>query len=292
MPRNGSGNYTLPQSAFVPNTPISSAAVNSDFSDIAAQITNSLAADGQTTMTGQIKAQTGSAAAPGYSFAADLNSGFFSAGADTIGVAVGGVQVATFTSAGVSNGIPIGTILDYAGPTDAGPPTGWLACYGQSLAAASYPGLFAVIGYNYGGSGPNFSLPDCRGCVTAGRDNMGGVAAGRLTTTYFGADPTVKGVIGGSESNTLDTTTLPAHTHGFSATTSTDGAHTHTYIGNGTLTLNSGGGFAAIDTTRTTSSNGAHTHTVSGTSASSGTGSPHANVQPTIIFNKIIYTGV
>src|SRR5260221_6444951 len=39
MPFNGSGVYSLPQTAFVTNTTISSSAVNSDFSDISAALT-------------------------------------------------------------------------------------------------------------------------------------------------------------------------------------------------------------------------------------------------------------
>src|SRR6266446_6509737 len=39
MPFNGSGVYSLPQTPFVTNTTISSSAVNSDFSDIAAALT-------------------------------------------------------------------------------------------------------------------------------------------------------------------------------------------------------------------------------------------------------------
>jgi len=52
MPRNGSGTFSLPQAPFVTGTTISSTAVNSDFSDIAAALTQSISKDGQTTYTG------------------------------------------------------------------------------------------------------------------------------------------------------------------------------------------------------------------------------------------------
>jgi hypothetical protein len=55
MPRNGSGSYSLPQPPFVPGTVISSSAVNSDFSDIATALTQSVSADGQTAITGILK---------------------------------------------------------------------------------------------------------------------------------------------------------------------------------------------------------------------------------------------
>ena len=38
-------------------------------------------------------------------------------------------------------------------------PDGWLSCAGTSLDTVTYSALFAVIGYTYGGSGANFTLP-------------------------------------------------------------------------------------------------------------------------------------
>jgi hypothetical protein len=55
MARNGSGTYSLPEDAFVFDTVISHTDVNSNFSDIATEITNSVDKDGQTTLTGILK---------------------------------------------------------------------------------------------------------------------------------------------------------------------------------------------------------------------------------------------
>lgn len=52
-----------------------------------------------------------------------------------------------------------GTVKKHAGPNT---PVGWLRANGQSVATASYPDLFAEIGYTYGGSGANFQVPDFR----------------------------------------------------------------------------------------------------------------------------------
>ena len=52
MARNGSGTYSLPQPPFTAGTTIASSAVNSDFSDIAAALTQSISKDGQTVYTG------------------------------------------------------------------------------------------------------------------------------------------------------------------------------------------------------------------------------------------------
>ena len=52
MARNGSGTYSLPQDPFVFDTVIEETKVNSNFSDIATEITNSIDKDGQTPITG------------------------------------------------------------------------------------------------------------------------------------------------------------------------------------------------------------------------------------------------
>jgi hypothetical protein len=56
MSRNGSGTYSLPAgNPVVTNTTISSTWANTTLSDIATALTNSLAADGQTTATGNLQ---------------------------------------------------------------------------------------------------------------------------------------------------------------------------------------------------------------------------------------------
>lgn len=236
--------YTLPQAAFTPNTTISSSAVNSDLSDIAAQMTNSLAADGQTTMTGAVKAQSGSAASPSYTFGADTNTGFYSAGADVIGVAVGGVAVGQITSNGIANTggipvtVPVGAVMDFAG---ASAPTGWLLCFGQSVATATYPGLFAAIAYTYGGSGPNFTIPDCRGYATFGKDNMGGSTAGRITVAGGNFDGTVLGGTGGQQNTVIAQAYLPNITLSVTIPAG-QGSHNHATSAGGSLLQSLGSG--------------------------------------------------
>lgn len=58
--------------------------------------------------------------------------------------------------------IPIGAIIPVTTETLSFF-TGFLYCDGSSLATADYPELHAAIGYNYGGSGANFNIPDMRG---------------------------------------------------------------------------------------------------------------------------------
>jgi hypothetical protein len=69
-------------------------------------------------------------------------------------------------------------------------------------------------------------LPDLRGVVLAGNNNMGGVASANLTTTYFGStNPNSIGAIGGNQSSTLTAANMPGHNH---AVFLNDPGHNHT----------------------------------------------------------------
>lgn len=96
MPRNSSGVYTLPASAFVAGTTIKSADVNSDFSDIASTLTLSLATTGVSSMTGPLKSASGTVGAPGLTWASALTTGFYLSAADEMSWTAAGVLAATF----------------------------------------------------------------------------------------------------------------------------------------------------------------------------------------------------
>ncbi len=81
MARNGSGTYSVPNT-FTPNTVMSATAVNANFTDAGNELTNSLARDGQSSMTGQLKVIDGTTGAPGIAFGSDTNTGFRRASAD------------------------------------------------------------------------------------------------------------------------------------------------------------------------------------------------------------------
>jgi hypothetical protein len=134
------------------------------------------------------------------------------------------------------------------------------------------------------------SLPDFRGRALAGLDDMGNSAAGRLTSSYFGATATTLGASGGAESLTLTLAQLP--------TITSSGANTITVYANGNSANNVpystfswtgdsyGGGpnqptahaFGSIFPTNTFSASNNISVTSSGTS-----GSAHRTVQPTIL---------
>src|SRR5262249_10145195 len=66
------------------------------------------------------------------------------------------------------------------------------------------------------------NLPDLRGYLLAGKDDMGGAAASRITAGASGIDGSVLGAAGGAQTVTLITAQMPAHGHGV-----TDPTHNH-----------------------------------------------------------------
>jgi hypothetical protein len=133
--------------------------------------------------------------------------------------------------------VPTGTMLDHL---DTVAPTGFVMASGRTIGNASSSGteranadtsaLFTLLWNAYSnsicpvssGRGANaaadfaanktITLPDLRGRVAAGKDDMGGSAAARMTSGN-GLDGTVLGNSGGEQVHTLLTAEMPSHTH-------------------------------------------------------------------------------
>ena len=185
--------------------------------------------------------------------------------------------------------LPAGVILDYAGGVIS---SDFFLCDGAEYDELIETTLFAAIGsvYNTGGETAGFfRVPDVRGRVTAGKDNMGGVAANRLTVGSKSLiDGSTLGASGGVQEHKLIEAELANHNH--TGTTSSDGSHTHTI--SPSVISDSGavteGPDNPADGTNVgvTDSAGTHSHTLT---VDATTGDEfHTNTPPTIVFNKII----
>lgn len=64
----------------------------------------------------------------------------------------------TFFVSTTAGQVPVGSIMPYVSSNAA--PFGWLLCNGGSVSTTTYPDLFNVIGYTYGGTGSNFNVPN------------------------------------------------------------------------------------------------------------------------------------
>ncbi len=204
------------------------------------------------------------------------------------------------------NGMPLGAVVDFAGVTA---PNTWMLCFGQAIDVSAYPefvaacyvgnALNATAGFGYkttsqtdpsanrSTSGQFIVLPDLRGRVVAGKDDMGGSDAGRLS--FFGAVAKAIGGVFGSASHVLTIGEMPSHNHG--GATWEGGSHQHSggsvFTGNegaGTGLRQSVGNAGPVGLNFTTNFSGNHAHGIN----SQGGGEAHNNVQPTIIMNKII----
>jgi microcystin-dependent protein len=152
---------------------------------------------------------------------------------------------------------PVGKLCAFAGDQE---PSGWKTCFGQAVPrTGAYADLFDAISDTYGaGNGTTtFNLPDLRGRVPFGLDNMGSAGdAGRL------AAANVPGGSGGSETHTLTTGEIPAHAHD---------------IQRSSAQANSGGTGGIFGLQQNSGTN------VSATQTNSGGGGAHNNMPPYLL---------
>lgn len=223
---------------------------------------------------------------PAYRVVLEDSTGAIVWSMDPVGPSVGGGG-----GGGGSSTVPAGAILPYAGSS--APNAAWLLCFGQNVSRVTYSVLFGIVGTTYGvGDGSTtFGIPDLRGRVLVGKDNMGGAAANRVTAGISGLDGVTLGAAGGDQS-------VQTHNHGLTdpGHTHTDSGHTHTTDARSYPTvggpLAASGSFAFTLPLANVNSGNANiqSSTTGITIANYGSGGSQ-NVQPSIIVNYIIATG-
>jgi microcystin-dependent protein len=88
-------------------------------------------------------------------------------------------------------------------------PRGYALCQGQLMSISQNTALFSILGTTYGGDGvQTFALPDLRGRGPVGAGNGPGLS------------PVVLGELAGTQSVTILTSNMPAHSHVLNASTS------------------------------------------------------------------------
>lgn len=296
---SASGVYSLPPGYLaVTGQPILASQHNPPFEDVAAALTLRLSRDGSAPMTGPLKAIAGSAAIPSMAFSTDPSTGTFKTN-NGIGVAVGGAQVAEFTSAGLASGVWItGQIIAWSGTSL--PSALWVFPAGQTLSRTAYPKLWAFAQveiaagntfYNNGDGSTTFGIGDLRGRTIAAIDNMGGTDAGLLSGSSVAANRTKVGGAGGTSTITLSASQIPSITSNVSVTGTLTGG-TSTFLVPSGFTTTGGGGFGASASPNTLSIGVSVSGTLTGGASSSNTGGGAAdNLQPTLLCNFLLFAG-
>lgn len=203
-----------------------------------------------------------------------------------------------------------GMLMPYAGSAA---PSGWLLCAGQAVSRTTFAGLFAILGtvYGSGDGSTTFNLPDLRGRMPVGLDNMGGTSANRITAAaadIVGGSGGVEtrtpagSIAGTTGDTTLTISQIPAHGHPQTWRTSWNNSLTTMMVGsdgqsgcvNAQIGAANGGlsscGYATNEAnmvfTQNRGGGGAHNHPLSATFS----GSSMDITQPWIAMNYIIKT--
>lgn len=284
MPRDSNSAYSLP-SGYLATTgeTVLASQHNAPLEDIAQALTGSLARNG----TGAMQA-----ALPMGGFRiTGLGEGSASTDATTL------AQVQALIDAAILAANPPGTLKEYAGLDT---PSGYLLCYGQAISRTTYAALFAKIGtaWGVGDGSTTFNVPDFRGRSPFGKDDMGGSAAGRLTTAASGVDGATLGAVGGSQTHTLTAAQLAAHTHAAPTTAVVPRDGWGTFggdlgsVASGRVVVGSGANEVteALNSLRAAGNDISVTLSGSGPSGSAGSGEAHNNMPPAGVVNILIKT--
>ncbi len=160
MPRDLSGNYTLPPgNPVIPGTIIDADWANPTLEDIAVQLNGVVTRDGLLGPTQPFKIVAGTAGFPGLAFAVEPTTGIYRTGPGTWNLSILGVSAVQVTATGVSFVKPItyGDVVSL--------PDGSIAAPSLTFTGDTNTGLYHIS-------------PDVLGFVTAGAERMRITAAG------------------------------------------------------------------------------------------------------------------
>lgn len=149
-------------------------------------------------------------------------------------------------------------------------PYGWLECNGQTVNVSDYSTLYSIIGNTFGGvAGSTFCVPNLCGRVPVGLGTVNGT-----TVTYGGS--------GGTTTETMTYSQLPAHTHTASNTAIAASSSDATTTSVGYYAVNPARGNEFNSTTNASSA------AISTTTTSTGGTTARNNMQPYLVLTWCI----
>jgi hypothetical protein len=199
-------------------------------------------------------------------------------------------------TSGLGAGMPIEGTGIPASTTISSVTTSTIVMSANATASGAQTVTAFLTGYGSGGSSSTVGVKDCRGRVMAGRDDMNGTAANRLTSSYFGSGSVINSG-GGTESLTLTLAQLPTGITSVNASQAISVAagstvHIPTTTGNWinqTVVGGSAGNFPQtlnpVTDTASLASTGNNSISVTSNNTS---GSAHRTVQPTAIAECVV----
>lgn len=303
MPSDSNGVYSLPPAYLVRNGDlIVPGQHNPVFEDIATALSARLMISGAAPMTGPLQGYGGSIANPGFSFFNFPGWGL-SKTANGIAVSINSVQVVEFTASGVKKDARyLGELIPW---TRATAPALCVLPFGQTLSRVTYADLWAVAQieiaagntfYNSGDGSTTFGIGDLRGRGLSAPDNMGGVAAGRLTAAVNGVPTTIIGGAVGSEVAPLGLANLPtgitsANTGGIALAVASTVADVLRGGASDNFTSTAGSGQFDNLTKNTITSTGTIVAGAAAVTSNNTSGLPHQNVAPLLVINFALFAG-
>jgi microcystin-dependent protein len=198
-----------------------------------------------------------------------------------------------FHTSVTASSIPTGTVMEYAGTAA---PTGFVLAFGQCISRTVNTRLFAVIGTTYGAcdGSTTFAVPDRRGRVAVGKDDMGGTDAARLTGSAMTTARLVLGGAAGEATHTLSIAELPVITPTgtvsvtFPALSYAQASIAANGSGQGTAFGATGTTYQIAQTSTAVAGGAGGTSSFPLSIAGFGSGTAHNVVQPSITMNFII----